>query len=721
METEHEISLEEIYIPAKHGNDNYLCEDFIIYPDGKEKHGGYVLGIIEIRTTPVDESEKIIKLIINSIKEKYYNQINTSPDPSKLNLETIFEYALQKTNEALTEFVQISHINFPIENLNYVVAIAKPNQHTRDIDLIFAQRGLINVSLLHKTKQNNYKILNVLDNAPKFQENDDFGLKFFASTLSGKIYHHDTLYLATEIFQNYIPPHKVNKILSTNELATSLDYFKSLINSTENNSYLTYAAIFIRMQERRSITETPASQRSIDALMSTKDKTEKFLTPTFTLNVVDFVTRIFSKIFRRRGGSKLQGMKQDKKLRFGVIKYIANAIKICLGYPVKLGLKTYKLCTSKEERESFRNRIKSLHLINKGILITVGVLLVVLVGSIFWINHRQEVKKQEEAYAAAVKNVQNLINDAQVNLIYKNENQSLTLIKQAETALPSLPQTTNNEKANYTELVKQIGNIKNKLLHIEKVVPQLVLELNANDSTLPLAGICQIDNNLFAYNKSNILLQLASQSVSQKIISTSGDISNLFCEDKTLLALTNQNKLLEYKDNQLALMNINWSSGLQTINAVLYGDRLYVLDPAKEQIYKHQKADTKFNDAQVWLKNKKDADLKSAVDLAIDGNIYVINKDGKINKFYNGELQTFNEALIEPALTNVKRIYTNLDLKNIYILEEKRIVVLSKDGALVNQYSFESLNDSISNLIVTGKDEKILLTSGNKIYSVKLK
>ena len=721
METDHDISLEEIYIPAKHSKDNYLCEDFIIYPDGKEKHGGYVLAIIEIRATAIEESEKVIKLIVNTLKEKYYNQINTSPDPTKLNLETIFEYALQKTNDALAEFVQISHINFPLENLNYVIAVAKPNNQTKDIDFIFAQRGLLNVSLLHKTKQNNFKIINVIENAPKFQEADDFGLKFFASTLNGKIYHHDTIYLATEIFQNYIPPHKVNKILATNDLGTSIDYFKSIINNTDNNSYLTYAAIFIRMQERKSSTETPVSQQSIDQLMSTKDKTEKFLTPTFTLNIVDFLGRIWIKLHHKKSGATLQGMKQNKKMHFGVIKYLFNAILICVSYPVKAVIKLYKLATNKEERGKFKEQLKSLHLINKGILIAVGALVIVLVGSIFWLNYRQDVKKQELAYTDSVQAIQNLVNDAQVNLIYKDENKSLTLIKQAEADLATLPQDNNNQKANYEELVKQIGNIKNKLLHIEKVVPQLVTEISTNDTTLPLSGLCQVGETIYTFSRSNTLLEINNQVVSKKITSDSGDFVTLFCEDTTIFALTNQNKLLEYKDGRLNALTINWMGGLQTIIGALYGDRLYVVDPINEQIYKHQKVDNKFNDAQNWVKNKKDANLQTATSIAIDGNIYVLNKDGKINKFYNGESQDFKQALIEPALTNAQKIYTNLDLANIYILEDKRIIVLNKDGGLVNQYAIDSLNSSISDIMVLGKDEKIILTSENKIYSIKLK
>ena len=153
MEKNHDIRIEEIYIPSKHNKDNYLCEDFIIYPEGKEVKGGYLMGIIEIRATKKSTSEKIIQTIINALKNEYYRQITTSPDPDKLNTETVFEYSLKKANDTLTELIEIGQLNFSLENLNYLIAVAKPNKARKDIDFIFTQQGLISAYLLHKTKQ----------------------------------------------------------------------------------------------------------------------------------------------------------------------------------------------------------------------------------------------------------------------------------------------------------------------------------------------------------------------------------------------------------------------------------------------------------------------------------------------------------------------------------------------------------------------------------------
>ncbi|HMB26251.1 MAG TPA: hypothetical protein VKP03_02445, partial [Patescibacteria group bacterium] len=144
MDKDQDISLKELYIPSKHNKKTYFCEDFIIYPENKEKYGGYLFGIVEVRATPVDESEKIIQTIINTLKQAYYEPIHSSPNPEKLNLETIFEHALQKTNSKLNEIAEIGHIKLILENLNFIIAVAKPNKSGEKIDLLFTHQGMLN-------------------------------------------------------------------------------------------------------------------------------------------------------------------------------------------------------------------------------------------------------------------------------------------------------------------------------------------------------------------------------------------------------------------------------------------------------------------------------------------------------------------------------------------------------------------------------------------------
>lgn len=741
MEINHDITIEEIFIPAKHSKDTYLCEDFIIYPEGKEKNGGYLMGILELRATPVAESEKIIQAVINNLKEHYYNQINASPDPQKLNLETVFEYALQKTNAAIVEMIQIGHVNLVLENLNYIIAAAKPNLQTKDIDFIFAQQGLINAYILHKTKQNNYKVINIVDNTPRIKEDPAEKLKIFSSILSGKIYHHNALFLCSEIFGNYIPAHKVNKILSVNDLSTGIDYFKNLINNVKNNSHLTYCAIFIKMEERRNLSDQPISQRSINNLLSTAERTEKYLTPTFALNFRDYFRKFFA-LFRpnKDGRKQLHSPAEQKKLKFGLIKYFFNIIKT-LVFLLGRGLKNLWLIFSGQKKISLfslkktlalpstvitrsKDKLASLHRLNKTILIIIILLIALLVSGVFWVKHRNEVKKEQAAYSIQIQSIKDLLNNSQVNLIYNNKDKSLELLKQAEEIIKYLPQATTAQKANFTELTKQSNGLRDRLLNITKVVPQLIAEITRNNAPVNLLGLKKLNDKLVAFGQDPSLYTIdpAGKTVVAGNPSEQGDLSLGLEEDSKLLFITNQNKLLSYNPETKSFIqkSIVWPAGANVESAELYNGNIYALSAGNEQIYRYKSARDDFGAGQPWIKNKKDADLKSAVGLAIDGNVYLLTAAGQSYKFFTGEIKDFSVKAIEPPITQAKKIFTAADLPYLYILEtnSKRIVAINKDGSFANQYSFDTLDAPITDFIINGST--ISLVSGNRVYQAAL-
>ena len=726
MELNHDIGIEEIYLPAENRKDSYACEDFIVYPEAKEKHGGYLLGIIELRATPTAESAKVIQTLLNALKDNYYEQISASPDPERLNLETVFEYALQKTNNALTELIQIGHINISFENLHYLIAVAKPNLRTREIDFVFTQQGLIQAYLLHKTKQNNFKVISVLDNAPRLREEQTDKLKIFSSTLTGKINYHDALYFCSEIFSNYIPAHKVNKILSANDLTTAIDYFKTLINNVRNNSHLTYCAIFIKLEEKRVASEQPVSQKSINQLLETTENTEKFLAPNFALNIRNAFIKV-SQMFHASPG-KLHGPKSGRPFIMVIFRHLGAVIYsliaglyrwLAAGANRVLRRRLPDSAAKAPDPDRPKKRFTALR-ISKPAL-TIGlVLILILVSSIFWMKHREAVKIEQAAYTAQIGSAKDLINNAQVNLIYKNESQSLTLAKQAEEIIKYLPQATKNQKTNFTDLSEQVAGILNKLRHVEKIIPQAVATVTNGDKKVELDQLQKSGEHLFVNGRDNALfdININNQEIKGPAISEGGDLYQSAAYDGKLFYLTNQNKLQSYDivKGAFTALSLDWGGDLNLTAVELYNDALYILDAPKQKIYRWKSSENGFGGRSEWLKDKADADLSQATDLAIDGNMYVVTAAGNIFKFFTGKKQSFALAAVEPALNQIKKIYTTADMTQLFILEEatKRLVVYNKDGGFVVQYLFETLDNPISDFIVEGRI--IYFASGNKVY-----
>ena len=81
------------------------------------------------------------------------------------------------------------------------------------------------------------------------------------------------------------------------------------------------------------------------------------------------------------------------------------------------------------------------------------------------------------------------------------------------------------------------------------------------------------------------------------------------------------------------------------LNLGSYANRLYILDPARNQIWRHppgQIGDGFLPGTLPWLINPGEPDINAGIDLAIDGNIYVLQRDGVIVGYNPAEIARFS-------------------------------------------------------------------------------
>ena len=313
-----------------------------------------------------------------------------------------------------------------------------------------------------------------------------------------------------------------------------------------------------------------------------------------------------------------------------------------------------------------------------------------------------------------------MINNAQASLIYKDETQSLTLAKQADEIIKYLPQATKDQKANFTDLSEQVSVIMNKLRHVEKIIPQALATITNGDKPITLDQVQKSGDRLFVNARDNALfdINIKNQEVKGPILSAGGDLYQSSSYEGKLFYLTNQNKLQTYNiDNrEFSDLSIDWGNAPNLTAVEVYNGALYILDAPSQKIYRWKSGETEFSGRSEWLKEKADADLSQATDFCIDGNMYVTTTGGSVYKFFTGKKQAFSLAPVEPSLGQVKKIYTTAELTQLFILEgsSKRLVVYNKDGSLVSQYLFETLENPITDFMIESRT--IYFVSGNKVY-----
>ncbi|MBI5614589.1 hypothetical protein HY947_06700 [Candidatus Gottesmanbacteria bacterium] len=158
------------------------------------------------------------------------------------------------------------------------------------------------------------------------------------------------------------------------------------------------------------------------------------------------------------------------------------------------------------------------------------------------------------------------------------------------------------------------------------------------------------------------------------------------------------------------------------VSMTSYGGNIYLLDSQKGRIWKYVATDTGFSEIREYLNPDTLPDFSGALGIAIDGSVWVGTNTGGIFRFTQGKENTFTPQGVDPKFSGQIRVYTNDDLKRVYVLDasQKRVVVLEKDGVYAAQYEWKTSLSPVD-MAVSEEQRKILLLSDGKIFSVDLR
>jgi len=149
----------------------------------------------------------------------------------------------------------------------------------------------------------------------------------------------------------------------------------------------------------------------------------------------------------------------------------------------------------------------------------------------------------------------------------------------------------------------------------------------------------------------------------------------------------------------------------------VYRSSIYFLDEKKGEIIKYPAPLTQNKDfPQTWLakETKKAVGAKS---IAIDGPIWILNKDNTISQYFRGNLKETIIPDFFPEPENLSSIQASYEL--FYVLEpaQKRIIVLTKTGDIIKQYQSEKF-DNLKDFAVSEDGKTIWLLNGVKVYQI---
>lgn len=359
------------------------------------------------------------------------------------------------------------------------------------------------------------------------------------------------------------------------------------------------------------------------------------------------------------------------------------------------------------------------------ILALLIIVIVVLTGVIWYVKNSGATQREIEQLDQVLTEVREEINTASLRGISNKDAAAQILNDAHQKAVDVLNSGYHRSKAN--EMLGLIQEEKTKLDNVTYVTdPRVIADLTQKRDNVSALGMIPYEDHVYAYEY-NALYEVLLDRVEDPITIDDNEtvINGAYDDDNdSLLFLTKSGKIIRYSNDQFQFMDTDDGAFHKGVAVEAYNGRLYELDAESKQIWKYPYKRDAYGAAESYI---TEGELTNPVDLAIDGYIYVIESDGYVKKFDRGSITDFSisKAPLDP-IENPTRIYTELDLNRIFILEssKNRVIVLDKDAttggaSYSGQYVFDDITD-VRDIYFDKDSNRLYLLDPQRIYEVSI-
>lgn len=359
------------------------------------------------------------------------------------------------------------------------------------------------------------------------------------------------------------------------------------------------------------------------------------------------------------------------------------------------------------------------------ILVLLIIVIMLLTGVIWYVKNSGATKREIERIDQVLTEVQEQINTASLRGISNKDAASQILTDAEQKALEVLNSGHHRNKA--TELLGLIQEEKVALDNVMYVTnPRLIADLSTKRENVSALGLIPFKDHVYAYEY-NALYEVLLDRVEDPLTIDDNEtvVSGAYDENRgSLLFITKSGKVIQYSNGHFQFMNAEEGAFRKGVAVDVYNGRIYILDKDENQIWRYSRIREMYGSADPYI---AEGEINDPVDFAIDGFIYVAQADGTIKKFDRGNEVAFPIAKtpLDP-LTSPDRIYTELELNKIFVLEssKNRVLVYDKNadtgGAVYSgQYVFDTIND-IRDIYYYKDNNRLYLLNSNSIYEISM-
>ena len=730
--------------------DGAFCKSYIFEPtpEQRSKFGSFFVAM-EIDEQS-DAAENIFRTITSTFQREYYSH---NGDPEN-NIPKRFEASLNKVNNALANLATEGDADWVGKFHAIIYVIHRQDLHLSAIGetkaLLFRDSQLIEISQ------------GVAPTREEFSPT-----KIFSNILTGALKKGDKLIVSTPALTDFLSLEKVKRIINQFSPSLAILNIKETLSLSEKVPNL--AAVVIEIEQdsvpafaQKKITpeglekekQMPPQRKSTPERIDLQDKDLDYLKNYPNLNIGDEEPK---KDVKKELSSRAQSSLSStgKFMKGSALPFFKKIFRSISDFIARLFHRINKRKSAPRSRGAFPARrfstprrpgynlprssrrglvqnIKNKFLgLPRSSQIMIAVITVLILGffiSIVVLSTEKKEERVDSSKEELIVSAQHKEKEATDAMIYNDEDLARERLNEISKILSDNPSLRDDYPTEVADLETKIAQQTEKINHIIRIDDPIIAADVSDNLDVGLSQITLLNDVPYTFNTKANDIYTIDEAI-KKLETLPIDIADpdqftLFANNydrNSILLYTNAPSINEFTpvDNSItALSFIPGLSDSTPTDLKAYGDKVYVLDKANNQIYKHERTIDGFTKGTTWVISE--ADLSDATSLAIDGDVYVLKSDGTILKFLSGELQDFNVTGLEDTpLENPTRIMTDLAYDNLYIIDppSKRVIVLDKEGALVNQYTSDSFDD-LKDIYALEPENKIYILNDSKILEL---
>ena len=636
------------------------------------------------------------------IQKEYYRSTIVRP-------EKALKEGLKEANEFLEQIAKKGDVSW-LGNLSFAALSLKHHQ------LNFTKVGDMKIFLLRGGK-----VIDI-DQKLKFEEILPWPLKVFGNIVSGKLAQDDIILVSTKEVTDFLKKENLLQELAGLQKVNQKELKEIFDKKKEGVLKVSGLCLILALTQEAAIEEADQAPFSFPSRLISQKSAKQVISPkTYPkeFNLREALSPLFNLLFKI-GRSLLNKLRR-------LVKKPSLSPPAEEERPSKFPKLTIPRLPFPRFSFGFLSKKKNLILIP-------GLILLLLLG--FFIAQFREEGQLKESREVLYK-IQEKVDKAEGLLALREtkpeaSGEANLLFKESWKEISQLSDTASGFSREFQREVASLKyNISKSLSELNNLEtieePELFFEFSNHDFVPLKVTFLKDDLYFFSPNSQNLFI--VDKAAAGRLIETERTFNLAVPFDDSVLFYSRPDQITTLGPGGFYSTVIEKPYEELNFNGLsVYAKHLYFLDKKSGEIIRYPYLEGfSWGSPNLWLaEEEKVAEAKS---VAIDGSIWILNKDNSLSRYHRGNLEDKINPEIFPEIKDFKKIFTLPGLTHLYVMEpaENRIIILDKTdsasspqaGQIIRQIQSQKF-DNLLDFTVSPNGKTIYILNSSKVYLINL-